>query len=90
MKVFIINQLNQPVQLSVGKDDYILNPDQETEINLKEGDCLYLDPLGDAVNAQIKMVVEVAKQIKNSGGTATAATMQELEESVDSLGGVQI
>ena len=45
MKVLFKNQLNTNIQLSAGMTEYNLNPEQEVELNLQDGDCMYIDQL---------------------------------------------
>jgi len=45
MKVSFKNQLDKQIQLSAGDTEYNLVSEQEVEIMLKDGDCMYIDPL---------------------------------------------
>ena len=57
MKISFKNQLQESVQLSAGESEYDLRPEQEVEINLQDGDCLYLDNIdyGERVSDRVNL-----------------------------------
>jgi hypothetical protein len=46
MKIHIKNQLTDTVKFCSGEKEYELKPEQEITIEVKDGDCLYLDTIG--------------------------------------------
>ena len=45
MKIHIKNQLNsdQTIEFCCGAKEYTLQPDQEIDIEVEDGDCMYFD-----------------------------------------------
>lgn len=43
-KVFFKNQLKSTVQVCAGLNEYVVEPEEEKEIEVQDGDHVYVDP----------------------------------------------
>lgn len=43
MKIHIKNQTGHLIQFCLGDGEYSLNPEEEVEAEVKDGDCMYID-----------------------------------------------
>ena len=55
IKVFFKNELDSSVRLSAGESEHDLLPNQEVEVALKDGDCLYVDNLNYLVKEELNV-----------------------------------
>jgi len=48
LKIYIKNENGHTMGLCCGENEYTLNPDEEISVEVKDGDCIYLDEIQES------------------------------------------
>ena len=48
LKIYIKNENGHIMGLCCGENEYTLNPDEEISVEVKDGDCIYLDEIQES------------------------------------------